>query len=128
MSVFGIILVLIFPHSDWIRKDTPYLSVLTSNAGKCRPEYLRIRTLFTQWKWLLIFNILRPLFKIWKYELSIVQPDCSYLCVLMISDWANVYMASSEVKLTSVQISSRSNWAKWKFKPQWIFHINSKCP
>ena len=31
-------LVLIFPHSDWIKKDTPYLSVFRPNAGKYRPE------------------------------------------------------------------------------------------
>ena len=24
-----------FPHSDWIRRDTPYLSVLSANAEKC---------------------------------------------------------------------------------------------
>ena len=24
----------IFPHSDWIRRDTPYLSVFSPNAGK----------------------------------------------------------------------------------------------
>ena len=31
-------LVLIFPHLDWIRRDTSYLSVLRPNAGKYRPE------------------------------------------------------------------------------------------
>ena len=31
-------LVRIFPHSDWIRRDTPYLSVLSPNAGKYAPE------------------------------------------------------------------------------------------
>ena len=34
-SVFGVILVRIFRHLDWIRRDTPYLSVFSSNAGKC---------------------------------------------------------------------------------------------
>ena len=24
----------IFPHSDWIQRDTPYLSVFSPNAGK----------------------------------------------------------------------------------------------
>ena len=32
-------LVRIFPYSDWIRRDTPYLSVFSPNAGK---EILRI--------------------------------------------------------------------------------------
>ena len=38
-----------FTHSDWIRRDTPYLSVFrfSPNTGKYGPEKLRIRTLFT---------------------------------------------------------------------------------
>ena len=31
-------LVHIFPHSDWIRRDTSYLSIFSPNAGKYRPE------------------------------------------------------------------------------------------
>ena len=31
-------LVLIFPHLDWIRRDTRYLSVFSPNAGKYGPE------------------------------------------------------------------------------------------
>ena len=31
-------LVRIFPLSDWIRTDTPYLSVFSPNAAKCGPE------------------------------------------------------------------------------------------
>ena len=50
VSVFGIILVRIFPHSDWIRRDTPYLFVFRPNAGKYGPVKHLIRTLFTQWK------------------------------------------------------------------------------
>ena len=46
--------------------------------------------------------------------------------------WGNfissVHMTSGGVKLTSVQISLRSNWPKWNFKPQWVFHVNIKCP
>ena len=33
----------------------------------------------------------------------------------------SVHMTSGVVKLTSVQNSLRSNWPKWKFKPQWVF-------
>ena len=54
MSVFGVILVRIFLHSDRIRWDTPYLSVFSPNTGKCRPEQLQIPTLFTLWIWLWI--------------------------------------------------------------------------
>ena len=42
----------IFSLSDWIQKYTQYHFVFSPNAGKCGkkcgPEYLRIRTLFTQ--------------------------------------------------------------------------------
>ena len=38
VSVFGVILVRIFPHSDGIRRHTPSLSVFNPNAGKCGPE------------------------------------------------------------------------------------------
>ena len=31
-------LVRIFPHSEWIRRNTKYLSVFGSNAGKYKPE------------------------------------------------------------------------------------------
>ena len=47
VSVFGVFLVLNFPHSNWIWRDTPYLSVFCLNTGKYGPEKLRIRTLFT---------------------------------------------------------------------------------
>ena len=50
MSVFGIFLSVFSPvRTDWIRRYTPYLSVFSVTAGKCGPEKLRIRTLFTQW-------------------------------------------------------------------------------
>ena len=38
MFVFGVILVRIFPHSDWISRETPYVSVFSPNAGKYEPE------------------------------------------------------------------------------------------
>ena len=38
-----------FPHSDWIRRDTPYLSVFSPNAGNTDQKKLCIWTLFTQW-------------------------------------------------------------------------------
>ena len=50
VSVFRVFPARIFPHSDWIRRDNPYLSVFSPNARKYGPEKLRIRKLFTQWK------------------------------------------------------------------------------
>ena len=48
MSVFGVFHVLFFRHSDWIRRDTQYLSIFSQNVVKYRPENLRMRTLSTQ--------------------------------------------------------------------------------
>ena len=56
VSLLGVILVRIFPHSDWIRRDTSYLSVFSVNARKCGPEYLRIQTILTQW-WRFLYFI-----------------------------------------------------------------------
>ena len=48
-----------FPHSDWIRRDTPYLCVFSLNAGKCGKNadqnnskyghFLRISEVFTNY-------------------------------------------------------------------------------
>ena len=48
MFVFGVFLVRIFPHSDWMWRDKKYLSVFSRNAGKNGTEKLRIWILFTQ--------------------------------------------------------------------------------
>ena len=34
MSKYGVFLVRILPHSDWIQRDTKYLSIFSPNAGK----------------------------------------------------------------------------------------------
>ena len=39
VSVIGVTRGRIFPHSEWIRRDTEYLSVFSPNAGKWRPEH-----------------------------------------------------------------------------------------
>ena len=36
--VFGVILVRIFPHSDWTPRKIPHLSVFSPNMGKSGPE------------------------------------------------------------------------------------------
>ena len=50
VSVFGVFLVEIFLHSDWIRGDREYPSVFILYTRKYGPEKLRILTLFTQCK------------------------------------------------------------------------------
>ena len=42
MFIFWVFLVRIFPHSDWIQRFTPKISVFTSNSGICGSEKLRI--------------------------------------------------------------------------------------
>ena len=49
MSVFGVFLVCIFSHLDWIQRDTSYLSILSPNARKDTSEELRTWTSFTKW-------------------------------------------------------------------------------
>ena len=51
-------LVHIFPHLDWIWRDTLYFFVFGPNAGKYGPEKLRIWTLFAQWFSILFFHLL----------------------------------------------------------------------
>ena len=57
VSVFGVILVRIFLHLDWIQRDTLYPSVFSANAGKPWPEYFRIRALFTRCSLYLDINL-----------------------------------------------------------------------
>ena len=55
MKKIRVFLVLIFPHSNWIKRDTPFLSVFSPNAGIYGPEKLLIRTFSTRCKlWLKI--------------------------------------------------------------------------
>ena len=48
MCVFGVFLVRIFPHLDWIQGDTAYLFVFSPNSRKYGLEKLQIRTLVAQ--------------------------------------------------------------------------------
>ena len=48
VSLFGVFLVGIFPHSDLIQTDKDYLSLFGPNVGKYGPEKLQIRTLFNK--------------------------------------------------------------------------------
>ena len=60
MSIFGVFLFSIFPHSERIWRDTPYFSVFSPNAGRSRIEKLRIQTLLTQWKSVKCFISILP--------------------------------------------------------------------
>ena len=55
VSVFGVFLVRIFSHSNWMRRDIGYVSAFMPIAGKYLQEKLRIPIFFTQcfiyYKW-----------------------------------------------------------------------------
>ena len=59
MSVFGVVLVCVFLHLDWTRRDTAYLSEFSLNVGKYGPEKLRIWTIFTQFETSLLNDLHR---------------------------------------------------------------------
>ena len=43
VPLFRVFMFVISQHSDWTRRDTPYLFVFSPNAGKYVPEQFRIR-------------------------------------------------------------------------------------
>ena len=61
VSVLGVFLVRIFPHSDWIRRNTEYLPVFSTNATQYGPKKTPNTDTFhavTQVKVLLFHNLL----------------------------------------------------------------------
>ena len=57
VSAFGDFLLLIFSHSDWIQRDTEYLSVFSPNAENTRIDYCNnlfidifIRNKYEEWQ------------------------------------------------------------------------------
>ena len=81
VSVFGVFLVRIFPHSGWIWRDTEYISLFSPNSGKDRPEKLRIRTIFTQCRILQLLNVNKSFVLIkhqYKWSLPSLQPTNNF--------------------------------------------------
>ena len=48
VQIWSFLWSVFFLHSDWLQRDTKYLSVFSPNAGKYGPEKFRIWTNFTQ--------------------------------------------------------------------------------
>ena len=67
VPVFGIILVCIFPHSDWIRRDTSYLVRMRENADQNNSEYGHF---LRSEKWRSDTQILQLLLKFCRYSIS----------------------------------------------------------
>ena len=66
--IFRVFLVRIFPHLDWIQKDTPNLSLFSQNAEKYAPEKLRIWTLFRHCWELFYLIMLKVVLKLKKHH------------------------------------------------------------
>ena len=69
MFLFGVILVRIFPHSDWIRRD------IQSECGKKRARKLRIWTLSMQCVSLHLLHLLWTLI-LFLHSLNVGMMDC----------------------------------------------------
>ena len=124
VSVFEVILVRIFPHLDWIGRDTPYLSVFSPNARKCGPEQLQIRTFFTQWKWTIKLwlcqtfwlKLLKKLFRLKFFS----------ICVIIYVIFTNMLflkVLSATFLLVCFSSLKESNCETWKN----IFYFTSKA-
>ena len=83
-SYSGLYFSHIFPHSDWKRRDTPYLSVFNLNVGKCGKiadqnnseygQFLRhLRCLTEFWMYFWNMPILLLLFRISLWQWYVLQ-------------------------------------------------------
>ena len=80
--VFGVFLVRVFPYSEWILRDMKYFTVFSPDAGKYRPEKLRIGTLFMQCE-----NIVF----IWQYD---IPPLCLLYAVWVYQDQISYFYSN----------------------------------
>ena len=110
VSVFGVILVRIFWHLYWIRRDIPYLSVFSPNAGKygyflrrvsitlirmrnINESFERMRNLFAK-VFLVIFFKLTILNSLTTFALSLLTSTDDSLC--------HLYLIISKVKANRI--------------------------
>ena len=63
-------LVRIFPHSDRIRRETPYLSILNANVGKYGPEKAPYLDTFRAVFWIISFLLFIKSTFYWSYGFS----------------------------------------------------------
>ena len=101
-----------FPHSNWIRRDTPYLSVFSPNAGKYRPG----KTPYLDTSPSVCFLNLLPDFN--KKETH--KHDFGSKIVIYFSKFKRneQYEASQKFGLTKSTIST---WRKSLWKVSWCF-------
>ena len=77
MSVFGVILVRLFPHSDRIRRDTAYLHTDISYAVaslKCFHNTIHNTSIVTvtgSWQWQIWVTAINLFFHVWQFILNV---------------------------------------------------------
>ena len=125
VSVFRDFLVRIFPHLDWIRKDSPYVSVFSPNARKYGPGKLRIRTLFTQWLVLPTSMTVPILLTAQKMKFSIKDffNKCDQIRFLIENFF---FCAVTFAILISHEDTSACNFTKSNTPPPWMIFTFSK--
>ena len=67
-------LACIFPHSDWIRRDTEYFSVFSTNAGKYGPEKTLCLDTFHAVEW--TYDIAQKM----KFSIKDLFSKCDQIC------------------------------------------------
>ena len=87
MSAFGVILIPIFPHSNWIRRDTTYLSVFSPNAGKCGSNEDQINSEYG--------HLLRSVGVIWLPSVWFVRVILRYYFNPIRQRWISIMNSSS---------------------------------
>ena len=133
VSVFGVILVRVFSHSDWTRRDTQYLSVLSPNAGKHGPEKLQVRTLFTQCKlyqrfyflnyWLKMFDGRSPL----TFNISVARIYRILICIGMDLFISKGFSKGDILSLYSIRNHLSREWSTFLFIVRlWNIQINGQ--
>ena len=87
-------------NTEWIQKDTEYLSIFSPNAGKCGPEKLLMRALFTH-----CLFLLKTLFT--------VQCNCSS-CGANDANTVIIRKYQKKVELQGKQKFYKNTFTHWK--------------
>ena len=115
MLVFRVCLVRIFPHSDWIWRDTEYIPVFSPKSEKYGPGKLRIQEIFTQCH----LDVLEPSqmsnnFQIGVKVYKIATREFLYKCSFIIVFW-------SFLLWRKIALSNQKSWLILVFCQQLLF-------
>ena len=115
--VLGVFLFHFFPHLDWVQSDTKYLPIFSANAGKCRPEKLQIRILFTQ----CIFGIFPSVVLLFHY-CSGLRYISGCRLILFNIERKSGFLAIAYLPLRWI-MTKFVNWNSFKFVPYLLWNI-----